>query len=150
MKYGSANALQPQVDTKTGQTPGPGCMAWGTAPPRPATAAATTGWSVATLAAGGSLGAATLNRFNAVDANGIQATMVVLILIILEDFVEMNGKKTGDAYQYAAGEPYLLAYLWVDVEQTFKNQLAGNYSCASGPLGDVLPGSLVMVVELTE
>ena len=67
----------------------------------------------------------------AADPDGTQATAVVLMPVIAENFVAGSESNWVHLYQDAGGA-YLLAYFWVDALATFRDPLQGNWHCASG------------------
>ena len=65
---------------------------------------------------------------NATESDGVQATAVILVPIIVEDFTQFNGTKTIHVQPTAGGAAYLLAYFWVDGNSTYVNPSGGNYN----------------------
>lgn len=129
--YGSSQALEPTAETETGQNVGPvldgleirlqaalgnGCFTWD----QVNASAADPDWPCGPL------------QSSWYDANQVQASSVVLIPVIVQDFTDGNGQTTVDVYSTASGL-YLTAYFWVDAEATFTDPLNGDWSCASGP-----------------
>lgn len=80
--------------------------------------------------------------FNALVPDGshfIQATAVILVPIIVENFTTLNGNPTLHVQPTAGGNAYLLAYFWVDGDATFKNPAAGDYkSNPANPKGEII------------
>ena len=69
--------------------------------------------------------------FNATETDGVQATAVILVPIIVENFTEFSGSgpnKPISVQPTAGGNAYLLAYFWVDGGGTYVNPPAGNYN----------------------
>ncbi|MEZ4492239.1 MAG: hypothetical protein R3C29_02850 [Dehalococcoidia bacterium] len=69
------------------------------------------------------------NPFSATESDGVQATAVILVPIIVEDFTQLNGNKKIHVVPDGSGGEiyYLLAYFWVDAEATWKNPATGNW-----------------------
>ena len=65
---------------------------------------------------------------NATETDGVQATAVILVPIIVEDFTQLNGTKTIHVQPTAGGSAYLLAYFWVDGNSTYVNPAANDYN----------------------
>lgn len=71
--------------------------------------------------------------FAATENDGVQATAVVLLPIIVEDFTGLNGNKTINVYK--DGNVYMLAYFWIDGNATYVNPAGGDYTSATSPKG---------------
>ncbi|MGE3076111.1 MAG: pilus assembly protein TadG-related protein [Dehalococcoidia bacterium] len=73
--------------------------------------------------------------FTATESDGVQATSVILVPIIVEDFTQLNGNKT--IHVYKDGDVYILAYFWVDGNKTYADPANGNYTSITTPKGQI-------------
>ena len=67
------------------------------------------------------------------DGGGVQATAVILIPIVVQNFPNQQGNQTVDVHRPDPDGPYELAYFWVDGNATFADPLNGDWSCKNGP-----------------
>lgn len=73
--------------------------------------------------------------FSATENDGVQATAVILVPIIVEDFTLLNGTKTINVYK--DGNVYMLAYFWIDGNATYENPATGDWDSATNPKGAI-------------
>ncbi|MEX0781867.1 MAG: Tad domain-containing protein [Dehalococcoidia bacterium] len=73
---------------------------------------------------------------NATEDDGVQATAVILIPVIVEDFTQFNGNRPINVTP--EGDLYILAYFWVDGDKTFENPAAGDWDLnPANPIGAI-------------
>ncbi len=129
-KYGSTQPLQPTLNTEPGNKFGqitqnsnsglvvriqraiahtPRCYSWDDVTDNDALIQA-----CSPVGAGG-----------ATESDRVQATSVILIPVIAENFTDLSGNKT--IHVANDGTLYILAYFWVDAAKTFRNPLANDF-----------------------
>jgi Flp pilus assembly protein TadG len=127
-RNGSAKGLQPTEPTETGISAGPasqglqdrledardrGCYDWDDV--------------MAELRAADANGDGVVEGTWRCSPNVNQATSVVLIPVVDQDFTTTSGGQIIDIHLDPASDQYKLAYFWLDAEQTFVNTSTGNW-----------------------